>query len=188
MTFRQGGATVVAVADGVGGRSGGERAAELAVARLRLGAARVTNVADPSAWVDLLADVDRDLHSDPAAGETTLVVVALSDCRLAGATVGDSEAWIVSDGGVRRLTSGGRRKPYLGYGAAGPFGFSSPPLGIATLLVATDGLFKYADESRICDAVRDADLEAAASRTAELVRNTAGTFYDDLALVLARDA
>ncbi len=177
----------MAVADGVGGRSGAERAAELAIESVRRGACGLPNLGDPSAWTTLLATIDLDLHDDSSAGETTLVVVATTDAGLCGASVGDSEAWVVRDNVIDRLTTGGRRKPYLGYGAATPFGFSSPPLAGATLLVATDGLFKYADEARICDAALNPNLNAAASTTAELVRNGAGSFYDDLALVLVRD-
>ena len=182
------GGIVLAVADGVGGRRGGAAAADLAVRLVRDAATRITRPADPEAWRDLLFDIDQALHADPDAGETTLVVVSVSPEGIVGATVGDSEAWLVSSSaGHSPLTGTGRRKPYLGYGMAVPIGLQhSPPSPTDTLLLATDGLFKYADPDRIAATASGADFVAAAAAVAELPRNSAGSFYDDVAVVLCR--
>ena len=179
------GGVVIVVADGVGGRAGGGRAAQMAVERISEAATGVTRPLDPERWRDLLFDVDQALNADADAGETTAVVVAATREGVAGASVGDSEAWLVTAGGHAVLTSAARRKPYLGYGAAMPVGIGPVPFE-GTLLVATDGLFKYMDAGRIAAAVRGDDLHAAAEAVAETPRNREGSFYDDLAVVLCR--
>jgi serine/threonine protein phosphatase PrpC len=179
------GGVVIVVADGVGGRPRGGRAAHIAVKRISEAATAVSKPLDPETWRDLLFDVDQALNADAEAGETTAVIVAVTAEGIAGASVGDSEAWLVSAAGHSVLTSRQQRKPYLGYGAAIPVGFRPVPLE-GTLLVATDGLFKYMDAERIAAAVRGDDLEAAAEAVAEIPRNREGSFYDDLAVVLCR--
>jgi serine/threonine protein phosphatase PrpC len=179
------GGVVIVVADGVGGRTGGGRAAQMAVERISEAATAVRKPLDPETWRELLFDVDQALNTDTKAGETTAVIVVATGEGVAGASVGDSEAWLVTAGGHSVLTSRQRRKPYLGYGAAIPVGFRPVPLE-GTLLVATDGLFKYMDAERIAAAVRGEDLPAAAEAVAEIPRNREGSFYDDVAVVLCR--
>ena len=183
LTARDG--AVIVVADGVGGRPGGGRASQLAMDRIIQLAAGVSTPLDPGAWRALLFDVDQVLNADAEAGETTAVIVAATQDGIAGASVGDSEAWLVTPGGHAALTSRQQRKPYLGVGGALPVGFGPVSLE-GTLLVATDGLFKCADAERITAAVPGADIGAAAEAVAEVARNREGSFYDDLAVVLCR--
>jgi serine/threonine protein phosphatase PrpC len=178
-------AVVIAVADGVGGRPGGGRASALAIARISELAPQVAAPLEPDRWCDLLYRADQALDGDAEAGETTAVVLVVSRDGIAGASVGDSEAWLVTAEGSSVLTSHQRRKPYLGYGAATPVGFCSTSVA-GTLLVATDGLFKCADANSIVAAVRGPELAAAADAVAELPRNREGSFYDDVAVVLCR--
>jgi len=176
---------VIVVADGVGGRPGGGRAAQMAVERISEAATAVSKPLDPEVWRELLFDVDQALNDDAEAGETTAVIVAATGAGVAGASVGDFEAWLVTASGHSALTSRQQRKPYLGYGAAIPVGFRSVRLE-GTLLVATDGLFKCADAERIAAATRGDDLASAAEAVAEIPRNREGSYYDDLAVVLCR--
>lgn len=179
---------VLIVADGVGGRPGGGHAAERAVQLLAAASPIVRNLFDPEAWRGLLFDVDAALHADPQAGETTAVILGVSERGIAGASVGDSEAWLIPDRvnePVVRLTAQQRRKPYLGYASAVAQGFRSPDFS-GTLLLATDGLFKIVDEAHIRPAATGSDLWTAAGAVAELARNSDGSFYDDLALILCR--
>ena len=176
---------VLVVADGVGGRPGGGRAAELAVEHITRAAPAVDRPWKPEAWRRLLVEADQSIRRDPAAGETTAVVVAVTDHGIAGASVGDSDARLISADAHSPLTSGRRIKPYLGHGMAYPVGFSGPPL-VGTIVVASDGLFNYAEADRISAAARAADLREAARSVAELARNSEGPFYDDVAVVLCR--
>lgn len=91
------------------------------------------------------------------------------------------------------LTGRQRRKPLLGSGAAVPVGFSatwtagfSTTWTPGTLLIATDGLFKYAPARRVAEIARGADLAAAAEALVEQVRLPSGGLQDDVAVVLCR--
>lgn len=182
------GGTVLVVADGVGGRPGGRAAAELAVRLAREAVPTMTarDRTDPHAWYRLAKTIDDALGEDDESGATTLVIVCVTPKRLVGVSVGDSEAWLVTSEGHYDLTGGQRRKPYLGEGMADPVPFTLPNPGYGTLLVATDGLFKYALPERIGDAALQADLATAARRVADEARLPSGRLPDDIAIVLCR--
>ena len=56
------------------------------------------------------------------------------------------------------------------------------------MLVATDGLVKYAPAARICAAARDKSLHAAAGKLVDLVRLKSGALPDDVGVALCRRA
>jgi hypothetical protein len=83
------GALVVVVADGAGGVAGGAHAAEFLVAMVREAAgASGFDPRRPEGWVAILAGADLDLEADPAAGETTAVVLTIAEDILVGASCG----------------------------------------------------------------------------------------------------
>jgi len=172
---------LIAVADGVGGMSGGAAAAELAV--LRIMAHGLSP--DPAALVSLLREADRRVYEEPDAGETTVVAAVVTPHEIAGASVGDSEAWLVTDRGRVDLTGNQRFVPTLGSAGAVPIPFVHRGPG-GTLLVATDGLFGYAPAEKICAAARGEDLDAAARALVDLARLPNGTLQDDITVVLCR--
>jgi len=164
---------VVALADGAGGASNGALAAQMVVdAAARRG--------DPA---ELLLTCDEHLQN---VGLTTAIIVHVRANAVCGASVGDSAAWLI-DGEVIELTEHQRRKPLVGGGCV-PVAFRSErPLGAATLLVASDGLFSYAaaiDIARIVRAGRD--LRETADALVELVRLPSGGLQDDVTIVLCR--
>ena len=176
---------VLVVADGAGGRAGGEAAAERAVGFLRAAITSEASVRTPRQLCRLLSRADAAVLADADAGETTCVVVSVSARVVVGASVGDSEAWIVTADGYHDLTAGQQRKPVLGSGAAEPAAFRSGPLR-GTLLAGSDGLFKYADAEAICGAVRHTPLAAAPERLVDLVRLRSGALWDDVSVLLCR--
>jgi serine/threonine protein phosphatase PrpC len=175
------GGVVLVVADGVGGQPGGQAAAEAAVNGLR----DLYTEAPYAEWHTLLATLDSHIADIEGAGYTTLVVAEVTEGRIIGASVGDSEAWFVTAGGHFDLTHAQRRKPYLGSSGAVPipFALDIPPEG-GTLLLATDGLFKYVDTDRIEAAALLSDREEAARTLASLARRGNGTLPDDIAILL----
>ena len=181
-TLERGTTLVIALADGAGGLRGGGHAARRAV-QLALGAAGLQDPRDEMAWCSVLADIDSQLEDDPVAGETTLVVVVLWSDGVAGASVGDSVAWLLNES-LQDLTRRQQRKPLLGSGAALPVPFRAPFAG-GTLLVASDGLWKYADPAAISRCAAG-DLPAAANGLVDLVRLTSGALWDDVGVVLCR--
>ena len=176
------------VADGAGGRANGGIAATRTVtlAETALRNATPRDLARPGFYETLVRTLDRAERDAPDSGETTFVVVVLSPQRIVGASVGDSESWwVTSATDCHVLTENQHRRPYLGSGMTTPVAFAAPVPRAGTLLMATDGLFKYADPESICRVVT-ADGLASALGLGELARGrTSGALYDDLAVLLA---
>lgn len=89
---------LVVLADGAGGTAGGARAADLVVARA------LALSAPPDDCCSFLLSLDRELEQDVGCGMTT-VVLAFVARSVHGASVGDSEAWLVMDSDVIDLTA-----------------------------------------------------------------------------------
>jgi len=176
-------AVIVGVADGAGGMSFGDRAAEKLVVDLRAALDLGLRLEDTEAWIAFLAGEDASLHHEADCGQTTAVVLAITSRHICGASVGDSEAWLVSPHSCRVLTSAQRRKPFIGSGCARPtpFRIAREP---GMMVVATDGLFKYADAARISEAVRGRSPGEAIRSLVNLVRLPSGQLWDDLGIVV----
>ena len=178
---------LIALADGAGGHAGGADAAEYAVQAM-LG---FQGQQDPAGWVSCLAEVDRQLSLNGQGGETTAVVALVTERHVYGASVGDSGAWFVRSDGIQNLTQRQQRKPLLGSGVAVPVLFQAEA-GSGVLLVASDGLLKYASADRIGQGVRTTPLELASKALIDLVRLRSGALQDDVAVALcgfsARDS
>jgi serine/threonine protein phosphatase PrpC len=173
---------VVVVADGAGGVSGGTFASESLIRTARAVTRDATfDVYDAALWTALFAEADAALAAK-MAGETTGVVVVLGVKGLTGVSAGDSEAWIVTDTSVDNLTAD-QKKDRLGSGRVSPVSFGRPGLD-GVLVVATDGLFKYASLDSIAATVRAGDVQHAAERLVALVRLPSGSFQDDAGVVV----
>jgi serine/threonine protein phosphatase PrpC len=173
---------VVVIADGARGMSGGALASDALVQTVRAVAENETlDVSDPTLWAALFHEADAAL-SQRMAGETTGVVVVVGPGGLTGVSAGDSEAWIVTATSIDDLTAG-QKRARLGSGRAVPVAFRRPRVD-GVLLVATDGLFKYASAERIAAAVRDGAVREAADRLVACARLPSGAFHDDVGVVL----
>ena len=171
------GGEVIVLADGAGGTSGGREAAERIVQH------EYRSLSDPAACVSALQRLDRELSADRACGESTAVLVVIRDGNAFGASVGDSGVWALTVAAIVELSDGQHRKPLLGSGTAKPVGFG-PRLFAERLLVASDGLLKYAPRPRIHSVALAADIDAAADELVAAARLSNGALQDDLALVL----
>jgi len=169
---------VIAVADGAGGMSGGAQAAKAVVDAV---AAVGSHAYD---WTMLLAQLD---HDQIGFGQTTAVVVWLTRDQLVGASAGDSAAWIIRGTEVEDVTRAQHRKPLIGDGAVITT-LAAGPLAGGTLLVASDGLFRFAKREDIVRIAGGPDLAAAANQLVELVREPSGQVPDDVTVVLCREA
>jgi serine/threonine protein phosphatase PrpC len=168
---------IVAVADGAGGTSGGERAAKAVVDRVASVASHAYD------WAHLLAELD---HQQIGYGQTTAVVLWITREKIVGASAGDSGAWIVRDGGIEDITHAQSRKPLIGDGAI-VTPIEAGPLAGGTLVVASDGLLRYAKRADIARLASGADITAAARALVELVRLPSGQLPDDVSVVLCRE-
>lgn len=175
---------VVALADGAGGTAGGERAAT-AVVDAVAAAAQV----DDCDWAAVLTELELD-PDRLGPGQTTAVVATVTREGIRGASAGDSGAWVIRGeraDQIEDLTRAQHRKPLIGdHSIAIPF--YGGPLGDATLLVASDGLLRFAPPEAIARVARGPDLAAAARELVELVRLPSGEVPDDIAIVLCREA
>lgn len=170
--------SVIVVADGAGGVGQGDVAAELVVREIESNYLEI-HAADQ--WAEFLCQTDCRI----TAGETTVVVIDVRPYGIAGASVGDSQAWIIRDDATTKLTRDQNRKPLLGSGQASPVAFTQPPLD-GVLFVATDGFFDYAQHQWITALIRQSDFYAIPRKCIELVRLPSGEFWDDIGIVVAR--
>jgi serine/threonine protein phosphatase PrpC len=171
---------LLALADGAGNSGSGAVAAERVVQCV----AELTEDAGSADWFDVLLALDDELSRSGSGGQTTAAVACVSGNRITGASVGDSSAWIVSRAGeVTDLTARQRRRPLLGSGEALPVVFEAELNG-SRLLIATDGLTKYATVEHVCALALQGTVSEAADALANCVRLPSGAVPDDVAVVL----
>lgn len=170
---------VIALADGAGGTGNGEVAAQAVIDAVTRGATAGRD------WWELLEELDRD-GARLGHGQTTAVILSVTQRAIAGASVGDSGAWVVRGAQIEDLTEGQTRKPLVGAGCC-PFAVHAAALGGGTLLVASDGLLRYAKPADIARLAAGPDLEAAARGLVDLVRLRSGALPDDVSVVLCRE-
>jgi serine/threonine protein phosphatase PrpC len=176
---------VLVLADGAGGLSGGAKAAQFVVESVKKEIN--TKLNSPEQLCSFLAALDRDMHGNGSFGETTGVILVLSNEKIIGASVGDSGALVISTTGVDHLTRSQIRKPLIGSGEAMPVAFERGTLD-GTLLVASDGLLKYTPQEKIAATVAVSDLDGAADKLVSLVKYQSGTWPDDVSVLLAQVA
>lgn len=176
--FQSGERIVIALADGVGGMSGGTLAAETFVYNVQT-AAEFLSEADRCRR--LLHQVDLLLAGDVNGAQTTGVVAVIDSNKLFGATCGDSGARLYRNDQVVDVTPSGKSKPFLGSGNALVTEFTTGMNG--TLVVATDGLWKYARASDIAAAIGSVVPERLACVLADLARLRNRKLPDDIAIV-----
>ena len=100
-------------------------------------------------------------------------------------SVGDSGAWIIRGAEIDDLTANQQHEPLLGAGAH-PIAFERGPLAGGTLVVASDGLFRYAKPADIARVASGSDVEAVARALIDLVRLPTGALQDDVSVVVVR--
>ena len=171
---------LIVLADGAGGTGGGGEAAQAVVDTV------LASSADEDCWSLVLEQIDRD-EVRLKGGQTTAIVLSVTPAGIEGASVGDSGAWVIRGTEIEDLTAAQVRKPLVGAGCT-PAAIHGGALGDGTLLVASDGLLKYAKPSDIALIAGGADLQAIARALIELVRLRSGELQDDVSIVLCRDA
>jgi PPM family protein phosphatase len=176
---RAGDRLLIVVADGAGGTGGGGVAAQ----DVCDAAGTMFRADEGDDWAVRLREIDCLLAKARHGGLSTAVVVEIVDGQVSGASVGDSGAWLVSDGDVADLTERQVRKPLLGSGTAKPMAFG-PVLLHGRLLVGTDGLFKYATRVKLAAAATRGAPELAVNVLIDAVRMASGRLQDDVGVVV----
>lgn len=170
-------AIVIALADGAGGTGRGELAAQ-AVIDAVAGSLETTDFAS------LIAELDAAPYR-LGHGQTTAVILRATADGVVGASVGDSGAWIIDAKNIVDLTSGQHRKPLLGSGCI-PVGFAGQFPARATLVVASDGLLRYAKRSDLVRVATTGGVDVAARALLDLIRLRSGGLQDDVSIVMCR--
>lgn len=172
---------VIALADGAGGAAGGERAATAVIDAV------MTSETDD--WQMVLTELELD-PDRLGPGLTTAVALTVTADGISGASAGDSGAWVVWTRGdepqVDELTANQQAALIGNHSVA--VAFRGGPLAGGTLVVASDGLFRYAPREAIARAALGPDLAAAAHALVALVRLPSGELPDDVSIVLCREA
>jgi serine/threonine protein phosphatase PrpC len=160
---------------------GGAEAADLAV---QLVTRHAHTNDDERECAALLARIDADAEANDQSGQCALVIAAVHQDIIVGASAGDCGVWYIHDG-IEDLTELQVRKPLVGSGSAMPITFRKA-LGAGTLLLATDGLFKYASRTDIVRVALGDDLDGAAQELVRLPQLRSGEVPDDVGVVLCR--
>jgi PPM family protein phosphatase len=181
--LRRDGVLIVALADGGGGMRSGVTASR-AFASVVDAAVVDTGfpLEDADAWLGVFRAMDTRLAAN-RAGETTGIVVVIGGRRLVGISTGDCGAWVIAPTTIDDLTAGQYTQQRLGSSHATPTMFErASPEGV--LLVASDGLFKFAAGEVIADVIRAHPIGEATQKLVQLVRLRSGHVPEDVMVVL----
>jgi PPM family protein phosphatase len=171
------------LSDGAGAIAGGRQAAEAVVRFFRQRGAEFLALDGCYGWALALSEADRLLTENPTAGEATAVVVFIAKRVVCGASVGNSRAWLITADGIENLTERQRDLPLIGSGRAVPVGFGPVALS-GRLLLASDGLFDYAEPDEIVRAARTEPIADAPARLIESARPASGGLTHDVAVIV----
>lgn len=181
------GVTLLAVADGVGGSSGGEIAADAALAEL---GARFFGAPMDQPTSDALGEAMRDANAAVlrAAGSsghhdaaTTIVAAVVRGNEAIIANLGDSRAYLIRDGICRQLTQdhSGDMEHAITRFAGDPRGIQ-PDIFVESLrsddrlLLCSDGLTRHVKPEEIASAARGEDVRDVANTLVDLANARGG--------------
>jgi serine/threonine protein phosphatase PrpC len=178
---------LICLADGQGGRAGGERAAKLAceTAADLATKAPAGDLVNSSAWQSILAHADATVAADRAAGFTTLIGLGILTNQIGGASSGDSAAVLFSGGKALELSARQFKNPPVGSGEATFIPFEARAARPWRLLAMSDGVWKYAGWEmvrKLATTMTGPELLAQLQDAARL-RGT-GAFPDDFTVIL----
>ena len=139
------GLLLCSLADGQGGQAGGAAAAQIAAEEsLRAASSFPANeLREVAPWYAVVGAADEAVCEDDAAGYCTLVSLGISADGIWGASCGDSGALLLNGGREFLLTEDQRKDPPAGSSAARPVAFSARLTPGWTLLVVSDGVWKF---------------------------------------------
>jgi serine/threonine protein phosphatase PrpC len=131
--------------------------------------------------------MDRTPLLASSAGLTTAVVAVVVNGVIEGASVGDSEAWLVNDDDYAVLTEHQNRKPLIGSRSSRPVAFGPVPMA-GTLILGSDGLFKYTNVDRLLSIARSPTVDSIPRLLLDAVKLPSGRIQDDFSVIACRGA
>lgn len=183
---REGGVTLLAVADGVGGEEAGEAASGAAIETLE---GRFFSALAAGGAREALASAIRDANDAVLKGQTdrgdaaatTLVACAVRGREAVVANLGDSRAYLVRGGSARQVTEdhAGNTSNQITRFVGDPRGVQ-PDVFVETLrggdrvVLCSDGLTRHVEDGEIASLARGADPLAAADALVRLANERGG--------------
>lgn len=177
--FSINGVQFMALADGVSGQSGAHNTAKLVVSQLKE-LLEVWPRISPRILAQALEQIDRTIPT--GQGEATLVIVAIHDGMVIGASVGDSSAYWIDDDQVVDLTAAQVRRPLMGTGRTTGTAFEFQPKVPGHILVASDGLTNQVKPEIIRRIVQSATPTMAVELLIEEIVGHLGELLDDTSI------
>jgi len=176
------GIIVFALADGAGNNKNSDFASNFVVEACKelLSNEKFDN---PDDFEFFLSDLDEIIFNSKNWGETTAVVGKIINNVIMGASVGESQAWLLGGDFDYQLTEFQYPKPLLGSMDAKPIGFG-PMLINDTLIIASDGLFNYAKFSEIRNLSLSENTNA--QELIDLAKNEANKLSDDTSVIVIK--
>jgi serine/threonine protein phosphatase PrpC len=179
---------VVCLADGQGGQSGGARAATLACQTALARALQLPPavLADWTAWPAILRAADEAVAADREAGFTTLIGLCARGPQLAGASCGDSAAFLLNRGSEPiDLTAQQEKNPPVGSGVAVFMPFMRRLVLPWRILILSDGVWKGAGWDAVVRLFREKQGETLLAELQTAARGArTGVCEDDCTAVL----
>ncbi len=187
-------ALICVLADGQGGQFGGGAASRAAVAKcLELASVRsVEELLERATWREIVTEVDEAVEQQADAGFATLIGLCVTPTVICGASCGDSAAVLVSGENFAELTAKQRKNPPLGSGAAQAIPFQKNGIADSTLLLISDGVWKFVGFDRIAASAREwagQELQELVAELRELqLEASGGKLPDDFSIIAVERA
>ncbi len=177
---------IVALADGQGGRSDAALASRAACEAVWSAASALPShqLLEAGTWPGLLQQADDAVAL--TGGFTTLVACAISPDAVAGASVGDSKAYLMRTPAdeMTELTESQRKNPPVGSESVDAVSFMHRAVGGGRLLVVSDGVWKYCGYEALRSSFSQ-PLEAVPDQLRNALLQRAGSSLpDDFSLII----
>jgi len=174
------GTIVLCLSDGAGGLFGSIKASTMAIDKCLLKIKQLTQYT-PEKLEMMLKEIDNEIYKDARAGETTIVVMLIQNNMITGASVGDSQGWLLNAKFEYELTMLQRRKPLLGSNLSEPIGFETLET-IDSIVLGSDGLFNYVNIEKIKKVVTSKNFMI--KNLYRLAKEHTGYLQDDFSVIV----
>lgn len=177
---------LIVLCDGTGGVAGGADAADLVSNFLARPGFQPPGSSTAAFLAEMLTTIDCSPFMPASAGLTTAVVAWIAHGKVTGASVGDSEAWLVRRNDYVELTEMQYRGPLIGSRRCYPVAFGPIELD-GTLIIGSDGLFKHCDRANLLRLARSADYEVLPELLLGAAKPSTGKLRDNFSVAVYRN-
>jgi serine/threonine protein phosphatase PrpC len=174
---------LICLADGAGGTSGAKEASTMIMQWFEENQKLLENSITIESLEEQVNLLDKMMYKTKSVGESTFVMVLITDTQIMGVSVGDSKCWMFGKDFDHELSLMQYRKPLLGSGEAQAIGFCMEMMG--SIVIGSDGLFDYTSIEKIKYEIQDKNTTA--KNLAMLAKEATGGLQDDISVVLVKE-